>query len=52
MAGVLAEYERAQIAERCRRGRIYKARQGCVWMSSGSLWLHLYAQNRGMFQAN
>ena len=25
MAGVFAEYERAQIAERCRRGRIYKA---------------------------
>ena len=33
MAGVVAEYERAQIAERCRRGRIYKARQGYVWMS-------------------
>ena len=33
MAGVFAEYERAQIAERCRRGRIYKARQGHVWMS-------------------
>ena len=33
MAGVFAEYERAQIAERCRRGRIYKARQGYVWMS-------------------
>jgi site-specific DNA recombinase len=33
MAGVFAEYERAQIAQRCRRGRIYKARQGYVWMS-------------------
>ena len=33
MAGVFAAYERAQIAERCRRGRIYKARQGYVWMS-------------------
>ena len=25
MAGMFAEYERAQIAERCRRSRIYKA---------------------------
>jgi site-specific DNA recombinase len=33
MAGVFAQYERAQIAARCRRGRIYKARQGYVWMS-------------------
>jgi site-specific DNA recombinase len=33
MAGVLAEYERAQMAERCRRGRLSKARQGYVWMS-------------------
>ena len=28
--GVFAEYERAQITERCRRGRLYKARQGAV----------------------
>ena len=28
--GIFAEYERAQIIERCRRGRIYKAKQGCV----------------------
>jgi site-specific DNA recombinase len=33
MAGVFAEYERAQIAERCRRGRLYQARPGHVWMS-------------------
>ena len=26
--GVFAEYERAQIMERCRRGRLYKAKQG------------------------
>lgn len=28
--GVFAEYERAQITERCRRGRLHKARQGSV----------------------
>jgi site-specific DNA recombinase len=28
--GVFAEYERAQIAERCRRGRLYRAKQGSV----------------------
>lgn len=28
--GIFAEYERTQIAERCRRGRLYKARQGHV----------------------
>jgi site-specific DNA recombinase len=27
---IFAEYERAQIAERCRRGRNYRAKQGCV----------------------
>lgn len=26
--GVIAEYERAQLLERCRRGKIYKAKQG------------------------
>lgn len=28
--GVFAEYERAQITERCRRGRLHKAKQGSV----------------------
>jgi site-specific DNA recombinase len=28
MQGMIAEYERAQIAERTRRGRLEKARQG------------------------
>ena len=32
MTGVFAEYERAQIAERCRRGRLFRARQGQLWM--------------------
>ena len=33
MTGVFAEYERAMITERCRRGRLHRARQGQVWMS-------------------
>jgi site-specific DNA recombinase len=33
MTGVFAEYERALITERCRRGRLHRARQGQVWMS-------------------
>ena len=33
MTGVFAEYERAQITERCRRGRLFHARQGQLWMS-------------------
>ncbi|PZS29470.1 MAG: recombinase family protein, partial [Pseudonocardiales bacterium] len=28
--GMIAEYERAQIAERCRRGKLYRARTGAV----------------------
>lgn len=33
MKGVFAEYERAQIAERCRRGRLFRARGGQLWLS-------------------
>jgi site-specific DNA recombinase len=33
MTGVFAEYERAQIVERCRRGRLFWARQGRLWMT-------------------
>jgi site-specific DNA recombinase len=33
MTGVFAEYERAQITERCRRGRLFHARQGQLWLS-------------------
>ena len=33
MTGVFAEYERAQITERCRRGRLFRARQGGIWMT-------------------
>ena len=35
MTGVFAEYERAQITERTRRGRLYRARQGQLWMKEG-----------------
>ncbi len=34
LLSVLSEYERAQIIERCRRGKIYKARQGSLNMIS------------------
>jgi len=33
MTGVFAEYERAQITERCRRGRLFRARQGSIFMT-------------------
>ena len=33
MTSVFAEYERALITERCRRGRLHRARQGQIWMS-------------------
>lgn len=32
MTSVFAEYEHAQITDRCRRGRLYRARQGQLWM--------------------
>ena len=32
VTGVFAEYERAQITERSRRGRLHRARQGQLWM--------------------
>lgn len=35
MTSVFAEYERAQIAERCRRGRLFRARQGQLWVKEG-----------------
>ena len=35
VTGVFAEYERALITERCRRGRLHRARQGQVWMKEG-----------------
>jgi len=37
--GMIAEYERAQIAERCRRGKKHMAQQGGVNVLSGALRL-------------
>jgi site-specific DNA recombinase len=34
--GMIAEYERAQIAERCRRGKRHRAQQGMVNVLSGA----------------
>jgi site-specific DNA recombinase len=34
MTGVFAEYERAQITERCRRGRLFRARQGQIFLTA------------------
>ena len=44
MQGIMAEYERAQIAERTRRGRLEKARRGefIPWARS-LLWVSLSA---------
>jgi len=40
--GVIAEYERAKILERCRRGKLYRARQGLVNPLSGAPYGYLY----------
>lgn len=45
--GMIAEYERAQILERSRRGKRHRARHGQVSVLSGApLWLSLCAQER------
>ena len=45
--GMIAEYERAKIMERCRRGKQYAARHGSVNVLSGALRLPLRQQARG-----
>jgi len=40
--GVIAEYERAKILERCRRGKLHRARQGLVNPLSGAPYGYLY----------
>ena len=40
--GMIAEYERAQIAERSRRGKLYRARQGDVSVLSGAPYGYRY----------
>jgi site-specific DNA recombinase len=45
--GMIAEYERARIAERCRRGKRHRAQQGLVNVLSGApLWIPLCSQER------
>ena len=42
--GMIAEYERAQITERCRRGKIHRARSGDVSVLSGAPYGYLYVR--------
>src|SRR6266566_5062198 len=42
--GMIAEYERAQIAERCRRGKRHKAQQGGVNVLSGAPYGYRYVR--------
>ena len=44
--GMFAEYERAQITERCRRGRLYKARQGSVTVLPNAPYGYRYVRNK------
>jgi site-specific DNA recombinase len=42
--GMIAEYERAKILERCRRGKIHRARQGLINPLSGAPYGYLYVR--------
>jgi site-specific DNA recombinase len=42
--GMIAEYERAKIMERCRRGKLHKARTGVVNPLSGAPYGYLYVR--------
>ena len=42
--GMIAEYERAQIAERCRRGKRHKAHRGAVNVLSGAPYGYRYVR--------
>jgi site-specific DNA recombinase len=42
--GMIAEYERAQIAERCRRGKRHRAQQGMVNVLSGAPFGYRYVR--------
>ena len=42
--GMIAEYERAQITERCRRGKRHRARNGCVNVLSGAPYGYRYVK--------
>ncbi len=49
--GMIAEYERAQIAERCRRGKRHKAQQGVVNVLSGAPYGYRYVKASDNMQA-
>ena len=42
--GIIAEYERAQIAERCRRGKRHRAKAGCVNVLSAAPYGYRYVR--------
>ncbi len=42
MQGMIAEYERAKIMERCRRGKLHAARRGCVEVLHGAPYGYRY----------
>lgn len=44
--GMFAEYERAQITERCRRGRLHKAKQGSVTVLPNAPYGYRYVRNK------
>lgn len=45
---IFAEYERVQIAERCRRGRLYKARQGNISVLPQAPYGYCYNKKNGL----
>jgi site-specific DNA recombinase len=49
--GMFAEYERAQIAERSRRGKRYRAKSGCVNVLSGAPYGYRYVKKNEQTQA-
>jgi site-specific DNA recombinase len=49
--GMIAEYERAQIAERSRRGKRHRAREGCVNVLSGAPYGYRYMKKTQEAQA-
>ena len=44
--GIFAEYERAQITERCRRGRLHKAKQGSITVLPNAPYGYRYIRDK------
>jgi site-specific DNA recombinase len=49
--GMIAEYERAQIAERTRRGKRHRAKRGCVNVLSGAPYGYRYVRKNDAAEA-